>query len=180
MRVVCPGSFNPVTRGHLDIFERCAALFDEVVVVVVHNPLKAYSVPAERRAAWIRRATAHLHNLSVSHHGGLLADFVRAAGASAIVKGLRNQNDLLGEAQMYFANRELLGGLDTLFLPTREPFVYLSSSLVRDIASHGGDIAPFVPDGVAQEVAQAYRMAAPPSTVTGIEKNDPINKGETT
>ena len=76
--------------------------------------------------------------------------------------------------------RELLGGLDTLFLPTREPFVYLSSSLVRDIASHGGDIAPFVPDGVAQEVAQAYRMAAPPPTVTGIEKNDPINKGETT
>lgn len=157
-KVVCPGSFNPVTKGHLDIFERCARLFDEVVVVVVHNAAKRYAVSSEQRVEWIRRVTAHLPNVAVDSYGGLLADFVRRTGADMMVKGIRNHSDLVGESQMYYANRELLqGGVDTVFLPTREQYVYLSSSLVRDIASHGGSIAPFVPEEIAAEVATAYR-----------------------
>ena len=156
-KVVCPGSFNPVTRGHLDIFERCARLFDEVVVVVVHNSAKRYPVSSEQRVEWIQRVTAHLPNICVDSYGGLLADYVRDCGADFMVKGIRNQSDLVGESQMYYANRELLqGNVDTLFMPTREQFVYLSSSLVRDVASHGGVIDSFVPDLITAEVAVAY------------------------
>lgn len=157
-KVVCPGSFNPVTLGHLDVFERCARLFEEVVVLVSYNSRKRYDVSSDQRVEWIRRAVSHLPNVTVESHGGLLADFVKSCAADMIVKGVRNANDVLVESQMYFANRELLrGGADTLFLPTCETFCYMSSSLVRDIASHGGDISTFVPASIAHEVADAYR-----------------------
>jgi len=156
-KVICPGSFNPITLGHLNLFERCSKLFDEVVVAVTPNSAKTYLVTAEQRAAWIARATAHLPNVKVDVCTGLLAEYAVKNGAVALVKGLRNPQDMDIESQMYFGNREISGGrVDTVFLPTDERYTYLSSTIVRDIAGYGGSIRSFVPDCVAEEIAAAY------------------------
>ena len=157
-KVVCPGSFNPVTLGHINVFERCARLFDEVVVLVVHNAAKTYHVSAQQRAEWIKRAVAHLPNVSVDAYSGLLVDYAASCGANLLVKGVRDALDVVVETQMYDANREASkGSIDTMFLPTGEQFAYLSSSIVRDVASYGGDSGAFVPAAILEEVAAAYR-----------------------
>lgn len=151
-KVICPGSFDPVTLGHLDIITRASELFEEVVALVVINPNKNPVFTAEERVELIRRATAHLPNVTVDSYQGLLVDYVRKVGAVAIVKGLRAMSDFEYEFQMAITNHKLLPEAETVFLNTRAENMYLSSSLVKQIASFGGDISDFVPAEVLEDI----------------------------
>ena len=143
---VCPGSFDPVTLGHLDIFSRASNLFDRVIVLVSKNMMKSHeSFTPQERKDMILRVTKNLPNLEVDIFGGLLADYVKDAGAIAIVKGLRAVSDFEYEFQMALANRKLYAGAETVFLTTTTENMYLSSIVVKQIAAFGGDISHFVP-----------------------------------
>ena len=146
MRIaVCPGSFDPVTLGHLDIIERASNLFDKVIVLVSFNPAKNKAVfSVNERMEMIQKVTSHLENTVVDCYSGLLADYLKMTGASAIVKGLRAVSDFEYEFQMALANKKLYSGAETVFLTTRGENMYLSSSLVKELASFGGEIADFV------------------------------------
>ncbi len=146
MRIaVCPGSFDPITLGHLDIIERASSLFDKVIVLVSFNPSKSKAVfTVNERMEMIQKVTAHLDNVVVDCFGGLLADYLKMTGACAIVKGLRAVSDFEYEFQMALANKKLFSGAETVFLTTRGENMYLSSSLVKELASFGGEIADFV------------------------------------
>lgn len=146
MRIaVCPGSFDPITLGHLDIIKRASKLFDQVVVLVVINPDKAPSFTPEERMEMIRIATADIGNVAVDSYDGLLIDYVRRTGAAAIVKGLRAVSDFEYEFQMAMTNKKMYPYAETLFLTTSMYNMYLSSSLVKQIARFGGDISDLVP-----------------------------------
>ncbi|HIT19573.1 MAG TPA: pantetheine-phosphate adenylyltransferase [Candidatus Fimivivens faecavium] len=142
---VCPGSFDPITLGHLDIIKRASKLFDQVIVLVVVNPDKAPSFTPEERMEMIRLATADIGNITVDSYDGLLIDYVRRTGAAAIVKGLRAVSDFEYEFQMAMTNKKMYPYAETLFLTTSMYNMYLSSSLVKQIARFGGDISDFVP-----------------------------------
>ncbi len=143
---VCPGSFDPVTVGHLDIIRRAANMFAHVIVVVATNSSKHPSFTAEERMEMIRTATADIPNVTVSQHGGLLADYAKEVGARAIVKGLRAMSDFEYEFQMALTNKKLNPDVETVFLTTQAENMYLSSSMVKEIARMGGDISDFVPE----------------------------------
>ena len=146
MRIaICPGSFDPITKGHLDIVNRACKLFDKVIIAVSINPQKQGSFTFDERVELIRLCTGHLDNLEVVQIHGLLADYVSEVGACAIVKGLRAVSDFEYEFQMALANKKLNPLAETVFLTTAEQNLYLSSSLVKQIASFGGDISEFVP-----------------------------------
>lgn len=149
---IYPGSFDPVTLGHLDIIERAAKVFDELIVCVMHNSNKAPMFTPEERCEQIAACTAHLDNVSVQMYGGLLASYAEAQGAETIIKGLRAVSDFEYEFQMALANRKLSPKVDTVFLMTSAEFMYLSSSVVKDIAAHGGDISGFVPESIKKDV----------------------------
>ncbi|MDD2955212.1 MAG: pantetheine-phosphate adenylyltransferase [Oscillospiraceae bacterium] len=149
---VCPGSFDPVTKGHLDIITRASRLFDRVIVLVVTNAAKTPSFTKEERMSLIRRVTGDLLNVEVETYSGLLADYVRDVGAVAIVKGLRAVSDFEYEFQMALANKKLNPEADTLFLTTAAENMYLSSSIVKQIAQFGGDISDFLPEQIVREV----------------------------
>ena len=142
---VCPGSFDPITLGHLDIIKRASKLFDQVIVLVVVNPDKAPSFTPEERMEMIRLATAVIGNITVDSYDGLLIDYVRRTGAAAIVKGLRAVSDFEYEFQMAMTNKKMYPYAETLFPTTSMYNMYLSSSLVKQIARFGGDISDFVP-----------------------------------
>ncbi|MBR6337901.1 MAG: pantetheine-phosphate adenylyltransferase [Ruminococcus sp.] len=146
MRIaVCLGSFDPVTLGHLDIIERASNLFDKVIVLVSFNPAKNKAVfSVNERMEMIQKVTEHLDNVVVDCYNGLLADYLKMTGACAIVKGLRAVSDFEYEFQMALANKKLYSGAETVFLTTRGENMYLSSSLVKELASFGGEIADFV------------------------------------
>ena len=144
---VCPGSFDPITLGHLDVFERAAAQFDEVVVAVLVNPNKKGMFTAEERIAMISEATSHLPNLRAEAGSGLVVDFARARGLTAIVKGLRTGTDFEYELQMAQMNYRL-SGVETVFITTNPLYSFLSSSLVKEVAKFGGDVDGLVPDAV--------------------------------
>ena len=144
-KVICPGSFDPVTKGHLDIITRASHLFEDVVALVVINPAKNPSFTAQERVSMLKKTTAHLSNVRVDSYLGLLADYVRAEGAIAIVKGLRAMSDFEYEFQMALTNKKLVPEADTLFLTTTAENMYLNSSLVKEVASFDGDISAFVP-----------------------------------
>ena len=146
MRIaICPGSFDPITKGHLDIVNRACKLFDKVIIAVSINPQKQGSFTFDERVELIRLCTGHLDNLEVVQIHGLLADYVSEVGACAIVKGLRAVSDFEYEFQMALANKKLNPLAETVFLTTAEQNLYLSSSLIKQIASFGGDISEFVP-----------------------------------
>lgn len=146
MRIaICPGSFDPITKGHLDIVNRACKLFDRVIIAVSINPAKQGSFSFDERVELIRLCTGHLDNLEVVQIHGLLADYVNEVGACAIVKGLRAVSDFEYEFQMALANKKLNPRAETVFLTTAEQNLYLSSSLVKQIAAFGGDISEFVP-----------------------------------
>ncbi len=149
---ICPGSFDPVTKGHLDVIQRAARLFDQVVVLVAVNSEKHGMFTAEERCALLRRVTAHLPNVEVAAYSGLLADYARERKAAAIVKGLRAMSDFEYEFQMALTNRKLNDEVETVFLTTSTEYMYLSSSLVKEVARFGGDISPFVPADIVNEI----------------------------
>ena len=150
---VYPGSFDPVTNGHLDLIERSASLFDEVVVAVLHNPAKQGTFPVEKRMALLRKACAHLPNVSFDSFDGLLVDYMQKRGANIVLRGLRDGADFESEFRMAQLNRRLCSQVETLFMATAPENACFSSSAVREIAMFGGDISPFVPACIAQEVA---------------------------
>lgn len=146
-RAVCPGSFDPVTNGHLDIFRRAATLFDELVVATGTNPSKSRLFDPEERMAMLREVCADLPHVTVRGFDGLIVDFCREIGAQAIVKGLRGGNDYEYELPMAQMNAHLTG-VETVFLTTNAAWGYVSSSLVKEVASLGGDVSALVPASV--------------------------------
>lgn len=159
---LCPGSFDPVTLGHLDIIERTARHFDEVIVAVIRNPQKAQSLfTLQDRQAMLEEVTAHLPNVSIEFFQGLLVEFARDHGADSIVKGLRAISDFDYELQMAQMNQRL-SGIDTFFISTTPQHSFLSSSLVREVAKFGGDVSSMVPPKVAARLAARFGDAAVP------------------
>ncbi len=154
MRIaVCPGSFDPVTLGHIDIIDRAARLFDKVIVLVSFNPNKQNAVfSVKERMEMIIESTAHLDNVVVDCYSGLLAEYLKQTGAVAIVKGLRAVSDFEYEFQMALANKKLYDGAETVFLTTTGENMFLSSSVVKEIASFGGDITDFVSPAIKSRI----------------------------
>ena len=142
---VCPGSFDPVTVGHIDIIERAAQMFSKVVVVVMKNSAKQPCFSAEERAEMLRQSVKGKGNIEVDIYDGLLAEYSKKIGACAIVKGLRAMSDFEYEFQMALTNKKLNPCTETVFLTTKAENMYLSSSMVKQIGSMGGDISDFVP-----------------------------------
>jgi pantetheine-phosphate adenylyltransferase len=154
---LCPGSFDPVTLGHLDIIERSSRHFEEVIVAVIRNPQKTQSLfSLEDRQQMLKEATQHLSNIRIEFFKGLLVDFAHAHGADAIVKGLRAVSDFDQELQMAQMNQRL-SGIDTFFLSTSPQHSFLSSSLVREVARFGGDVSGMVPKNVNDRLVETFR-----------------------
>lgn len=154
---VCPGSFDPITNGHLDIVTRASRHFDEVVVLVTGNPTKTSGLfTVEERVELIREATGHLPGVRVDSWGGLLVDYTSQHNITALVKGLRSSLDYEYELPMAQMNRRLTG-VDTYFLLTDEKYGYISSSLTKEVAKFGGDVTGLVPDTVREAMLTKYR-----------------------
>jgi len=157
---IVPGSFDPVTNGHLDIIERTARHFDDVVVAVSRNPQKSQSLfDLDERQEMLREVTAHLDNVSIETFTGLLVDFAQERGAHAIVKGLRAISDFDYELQMAQMNQQLTD-IDTFFISTSPQYSFLSSSLVREVARFGGDVSSMVPKLVAKRLEHRFDARA--------------------
>jgi pantetheine-phosphate adenylyltransferase len=155
---VCPGSFDPVTLGHIDVFERAAAQFDDVVVAILINPAKKGMFDLDERIAMIEEATAHLPNLRVEAGEGLVVDFVTARGMTAIVKGLRTDTDFEYELQMAQMNKHI-AGVDTFFVATAPQYSFVSSSLAKEVATLGGNVSELLPQAVNRRLADKLRLA---------------------
>ena len=153
-RMMYPGSFDPVTRGHLDIITRASALCDELIVGGLHNPGKRGAIPVEKRVALLQSACAQLPNVRVVARSGLTVDCAKEFGADCLVRGVRPLGDFETEYSMAQMNR-MLGGVETLLMTTSETCAGISSSIVRQIASFGGDIDSLVPEGLAQDIRAA-------------------------
>ncbi len=155
---VVPGSFDPVTLGHIDVIERAARIFDEIHVLVVHNPDKTALLPVAKRVSLIEKALAESDgatNIKVTSWSvGLLVDYCTEVGASVIVKGIRSQVDVAYETPMAIVNRNL-AGVETIFMLPDPAHAHVSSSLVRQVAGLGGDVSPYVPRAVAEFLQQA-------------------------
>lgn len=149
---VCPGSFDPVTFGHIDIFNRASKLFDKVIILVSTNINKQPLFTPTERIKMIMEVTSEMDNVVIDILDGLLADYVRDVGAIAIVKGLRAVSDFEYEFQMALANKKLYPGAETVFLTTSSENMYLSSSVVKQIAAFGGDISSFVPEAIREDI----------------------------
>jgi pantetheine-phosphate adenylyltransferase len=146
-KAVCPGSFDPITFGHLDVIERASGIFDEVIIAVMVNRTKASLFTVEERISMIKDVVAKYPNVKVDSWSGLLVDYCKTNGVSAIVKGLRAVSDFDYELQMAQMNLQLKG-VDTLFMATTPAYSFLSSSLVKEIANYGGDVSALVPANV--------------------------------
>ena len=157
---VYPGSFDPITNGHLDVLERAARVFSRLIVMVATNVQKEALFSVEERLSMIRESVGHLGNVEVDAHGGLLVNYCRERGASVIVRGLRAVSDFEFEFQMALMNRKLAPGVETFFLMPDEAYTYLSSRISREMARLGGDIRPFVPESVVPRVMERVRDAS--------------------
>ncbi len=156
-KAICPGSFDPITNGHIDIIKRAAALFDEVTVLVVTNPDKKCVFSPEERCSLIRKALEGTDGVKVDSFSGLLADYVSQNGISAIVKGIRSSSDFEYEFQMALANRSLAPTAETVFITADPQNMYVSSSLIRQIAGFGGDVSDFVPKNIVEEIEKRFK-----------------------
>ncbi len=143
-----PGSFDPITMGHLDIIERALPLFDEIQIAVGTNSAKQYLFPLEQRVAWIEETFANEPKVKVITYEGLTVDFAQNQGVNFLLRGLRNPADFEFEKAIAQANREMVPDLETVFLLTSARYAYISSSIVREVYNHGGDFTGFVPDAV--------------------------------
>ena len=148
---ICPGSYDPITLGHLNVIERAAALFDRVIVCVMVNGGKDRGMfPAQRRLEFVRLATEHLPRVEAARWDGLLADFARQEGACALVKGVRGGTDFDWEYQMACVNRSLAPELETVLLPAAPEYVYFSSTMAREMVKYGQDLERYLPAPVAR------------------------------
>ena len=152
---VYPGSFDPVTLGHIDLIERAVKMFPQVIVAVLKNPAKAGCLPTERRMEMLRTVCGHLPTVRIDSFDGLLVDYLQAVNAGIVLRGLRAVTDFEKEFQMAQVNHQIAPGIETLFLMASPNYSYVSSSVVREIGSFGGDISTFVPSAILQEVQAA-------------------------
>jgi pantetheine-phosphate adenylyltransferase len=157
-RAIYPGSFDPVTNGHLDVIERARKLFDEVVVAVAHNDEKQPLFSLEERLDLLRATAGRIENVRVSDFSGLLVEFARAQNAGAVIRGLRAVSDFEFEFQMALMNRNLNAAVETIFLMPKEEYTYLSSRIVREIARLGGNVSTFVPSCVAKALSGKFGL----------------------
>lgn len=155
-RAIYPGSFDPVTFGHLDVIKRALKLFDEVIVAVAFNEQKQGLFTVEERVALLERATSQMGNVRVAQFSGLLVNFAREQQAVALIRGLRAISDFEFEFQMALMNRKLEKSIETLFLMPKEEYTYLSSRIVKEIAALGGNIESFVDPAVAEALRQKF------------------------
>ena len=157
MKVMYPGSFDPITIGHVDLIERCSSMFDEVVVAIMVNDEKNYVFSKEERKALIEKSIRHLTNVEVVIGSGLTVEFAKEMDCNVLVRGIRAVMDYEAELQQATANRTLREEIETLFLVASPKYSFVSSSLARTIASFGGDLKPFVPAPVVEALKEAYR-----------------------
>ena len=156
MIAIYPGSFDPITLGHLDIIARSSKLYERVIVVVSRNPGKRPLFSVEKRLAQIRQATGHLANVEADSFDGLTVSYAKARQAQVLIRGLRVLSDFEKELQMAHTNKTLFDEIETVFLATSTEYSFLSSSLVKEIANFGGPIDHLVPVHIAQDVEQCY------------------------
>lgn len=154
---VYPGSFDPVTNGHIDIIQRAARMFDKVIVAVVANPNKQPAFTLEDRAVFLKRVLSDMDNVEVDSFSGLLIDYMHVKKASVIIRGLRAVSDFEHEFQMALMNKKLDDNIETIFMMTNGLYSYLNSSMVKEVASLGGCIKGLVPDEILPEVVRALR-----------------------
>ncbi len=152
MIAIYPGSFDPITLGHLDIIQRGGKLFERVIVVVLPNPNKQPLFPIPKRVAQIRECTSHLTNIEVDSFSGLTVEYAKLKRAGVLLRGLRVLSDFEGELQMAHTNKMLWDGMETVFLATSNEYSFLSSSVVKEIAMFGGSVELFVPENVAVDI----------------------------
>lgn len=157
-RVLYPGTFDPITRGHGDLVERAARLFDHVIIAVAASPKKNPLFSLEQRVALAKEVTAHLPNVEVLGFSTLLADFAKAQGATAFLRGLRAVSDFEYEFQLANMNRQLVPEVESLFLTPSEKYSYISSTLVREIAALGGDVEKFVHPAVNSALTERFKQ----------------------
>ena len=155
-RAIYPGSFDPVTNGHLDVIERARKLFDQVIVAVAHNDEKQPLFSLEERLALLGETAGKMDNVRIAEFSGLLVQFARAEKAGAVIRGLRAVSDFEFEFQMALMNRKLDDTVETIFLMPKEEYTYLSSRIVKEIARLGGDVSSFVPGSVAKALRRKF------------------------
>jgi pantetheine-phosphate adenylyltransferase len=156
-----PGSFDPITNGHLDIIKRGSRLFEQVIVAVLRNPSKSPLFTVEQRVHQIKICTTHLDNINVDSFDGLTVEYAKIHNAQVILRGLRVLSDFEKELQMAHTNKTLWGDLETVFLATSNEYSFLSSSVVKEIARFGGAIEHLVPPPIAVEIYQCYAKIHP-------------------
>ena len=159
-RAIYPGSFDPVTNGHLDVITRAVKLFDEVIVAVAHNEEKRALLGVDERLELLKQTAGNMARVRVTSFRGLLVEFAREQGASAVVRGLRAVSDFEFEFQMALMNRKLEQSIETIFLMPKEEYTYLSSRIVKEIARLGGNVNAFVPETVAGALREKFGQRA--------------------
>ncbi|MFW6305948.1 MAG: pantetheine-phosphate adenylyltransferase [Bacillota bacterium] len=155
-KVVYPGSFDPVTNGHLDIIKRASQVFDDVIVAVFRNPQKQPLFTMDERVDLLKEVTKDIKNVSIDSFTGLTVNYAKSKNANAIIRGLRAVSDFEGEFQMASLNKELDGNVETIFFMTDTKFAYLSSSVVKEVAQFGGEIKELVPSGVKKALENKF------------------------
>ncbi|EOX4279749.1 pantetheine-phosphate adenylyltransferase [Vibrio navarrensis] len=157
-RVVYPGTFDPITNGHLDLVERAAKMFDEVIIAVAASPSKNTMFTLDERVDFARQVTSHLDNVTAQGFTGLMVDFARDVDANVLIRGLRTTVDFEYEFGLTNMYRRLLPGLESVFLTPSEEHAFISSTIVREVAIHGGDVTQFVPEIVAKALHQKKKV----------------------
>jgi len=155
-KAIYPGSFDPVTLGHLDLIRRSCPLFDQLIVSVTNNRIKRPLFSIEERVEMLREVTADIKGIVVEPFSGLLVDYAKARGAQVVLRGLRAISDFEYEFQMALTNRRLNADINTIFMMPSEEFSYLSSSIIKEIAALGGDVTQFVPTQVVERLARKF------------------------
>ncbi|EGR3371304.1 pantetheine-phosphate adenylyltransferase [Vibrio parahaemolyticus] len=158
MKTLYPGTFDPITNGHLDVIERAASMFDHVLIAVAASPSKNTMFTLEERVQFVRDVTKHLDNVSTKGFSGLLVDFARAEQANVLIRGLRTTVDFEYEFGLTNMYRRLMPGLESVFLTPAEEYAFISSTIVREVAIHGGQVDQFVPKNVAQALHQKRQV----------------------